>query len=204
MTYSDLLKKVDREAQTTLAPVGFAQRGEGVWKRLDGEHLNLVALQKKSSGQSFCVNLGMHFSFIPKNGSSECPAGDQIEQTECLIMFRLTKSATDKDQWWDFTENAVQEVSHLLRDRVSNLFEQFRLDKLASEIKPSAIEVGNLGVLDDLTKVSACLLLAKIHERLSNTAECIEFALSGLKVAGMAVGPKKVFKDLLKRHNYNL
>ena len=116
-------------------------------------------------------------------------------------MLRLTSNPADKDQWWTFTDSAVKEVSCLLMERVYNLFDQFRLEGLADEFSPSDVEAGNLGVLNALTKVNACLLLARVHDRLGNTANCIQFATNGLNVAGMAVGPKKALKELLKRHN---
>ena len=62
------------------------------------------------------------------------------------------------------------------------------------------IEAGNLGMLSSLTTVKACLFLARLHERLGNRSKCIEAATIGLKLAGMAVGPKKALKDILKRN----
>jgi len=61
------------------------------------------------------------------------------------------------------------------------------------------IEEGNLGLLASMTKVRACLLLARIQEQLGNRDKCIEFATLGVKLAGMAVGPKKALKGILRR-----
>ena len=61
------------------------------------------------------------------------------------------------------------------------------------------IESENAGLLRSVTKVRACLLLARIHEQAGRREECIEVARLGLKLAGMAVGPKKALKDILSR-----
>ena len=60
-------------------------------------------------------------------------------------------------------------------------------------------KVGNIDILSSLTKVRACLLLSRMHEKLGNREKCIEFANLGIKLAGMAVGPKKALKDILSR-----
>jgi hypothetical protein len=38
-----------------------------------------------------------------------------------------------------------------------------------------------------------------MHERFGNREKCVETAAIGIKLAGMAVGPKKALKDILKR-----
>src|SRR5690606_15772339 len=96
-------------------------------------------------------------------------------------------------------DSSIAQVADLVRNRGLLVFEYYRLDRSIATMDINSIENGNLGILDSMTKIRACLLLARMHEHLGNYNKCIEVATFGLKIAGMAVGPKKAIKDILKR-----
>jgi hypothetical protein len=199
MNFSDFLTEADAILQQPMNSAGFRRVSAGIWNRRGGDDLNVVWLQKNSLAESFCVNLGVHYSFLPKAGI-EAPLGDAIELPDCEIKLRLTAQATAKDQWWPLNSESIREVVDLMKSRGLAIFDSYRLAGSITEMEAKNVEDGNLGLLSSLTKVRACLLLARMHEYLGNRNKCIEAATIGIRLAGMAVGPKKALKEILKRN----
>lgn len=200
MNFTDFLNKVDAAMQQQLSNAGFRCLNSGTWNRRSDDELNVVWLQKHSTDDSFCVNLGVHYAFLPKTGT-EAPLGSEaIELPDCEVKLRLTAQATVKDQWWPISLESVSEVVELMKNRGLAIFDSYRLTGPISRMKAQDIEGGSPGLLSSLTKVRACLLMARIHERLGNQNNCIEAATVGIRLAGMAIGPKKALKDILKRN----
>ncbi|MCI0719498.1 MAG: DUF4304 domain-containing protein [Acidobacteria bacterium] len=199
MNFSDFLTEADTILQQPMNGAGFRRVGAGNWNRRSGDDLNVVWLQKNSSAESFCVNLGVHYTFLSKAGT-EAPLDEVIELPDCEIKLRLTAQAAVKDQWWPFNSESVREVVDLMKSRGLAIFDSYRLAGPIAEMEAKDIEAGNSGLLSSLTKVRACLLLARMHELLGNREKCIEAATAGVRLAGMAVGPKKALKEILKRN----
>ena len=200
MNFTDFLTKADAVLQQPLSNADFRCTSAGTWNRQSDCDLNVVWLQKHSSENSFCVNLGVHYTFLPKSGT-EAPLGSEaIEVPDCEIKLRLTVQDAVKDQWWPLTLESVREVAALMTGRGLAVFDWYRLAGPIAKMEAKDIESGSLGLLASLTKVRACLLLARMHERLGSREQCIEAATVGLRLAGMAVGPKKALKDILKRN----
>ena len=199
MTFTEFLTVADAALQQSLGSAGFRRVNAETWSLRDADELNVVWLQKHSSEPSFCVNLGVHYAFLPKAGTETPLTGDHIEQPDCEIKLRLTSDPLVKDQWWPLVRENADEVARLLISRGQPIFDSYRITGPISVMDAKAIEIGNSGILSALTKVRACLLLARLHEHLGNLNECVEAATIGIKLAGMAVGPKKALKDILKR-----
>ena len=199
MSFIEFLPSLDAALQTTLASAGFRRTRAGLWNRRSGEKVDVVWTQKHSTDASFCVNLGVHYTFLPKAGTEGALTGEDMEQPDCEIKLRLTSDASKKDQWWQSTEQVINEVVRLIASRGLPLFDAYKLDKGISELDAKDIESGTPALLSSLTRVRACLLLARLHEHSGNRGKCVEVATLGLKLAGMAVGPKKALKDILKR-----
>ena len=199
MNFVDFLISADEALLSSVGSVGFRRTSGGKWNRRTGDELHAIWLQKHSTDPAFCVNLGVHYSFLEKAGSSERPSGDKIDQTECRIMFRLTANPSARDQWWPLTEQGISEVSDLLVSRGLAMFDSYSLAGPISSIDVKEVEAGATGLLSGFTKVGACLLLANIHEHFGNREKSIEAATCGLKHVGMKVGAKKALKDILKR-----
>lgn len=199
MNFVELQQAADAAMSEALTSASFRRTAPGTWKRKRGDDLNVIWFQKHSTNSSFCVNLGVHYSFIPKAGSKNVPEGDEIEQPECVIMTRLTSDSFMKDQWWPIATSSVDQVVYLVCSRGLPIFDFYRLDGPIASIEIKDVEAGEANLLSSLTKVGGCLLLARIHEHLGNRDKSIEAATIGVKFAGMAVGPKKALKDILKR-----
>jgi hypothetical protein len=199
MNFSDFLTDADAILQQPMTSAGFRRVSSGLWNRRSGDDLNVVWLQKNSSAESFCVNLGVHYTFLSRAGI-EGRLGEVIELPDCEIKLRLTAQATAKDQWWPLNSESIREVVDLMKSRGLVVFDSYRLAGPVVGIKVKDVEGGNLGLLSSLTKVRACLLLARMHEHLGNRDKCIEAASVGIRLAGMAVGPKKALKEILNRN----
>jgi hypothetical protein len=199
MTFNELQQAADAAMNDTLTSAGFRRTAPGTWNRHSGHELSVVQLQKQSAAETFCVNLGVHYGFLPKAGTEAPLEGDQIELPDCEVKLRLTERPTDKDQWWPISETSIAQVANLVISRGLSAFDAYRVDGELSAMDAKSIESGNSGLLAPITKVRACLLLARLYEHLGNKEKCIEAATIGVKLAGMAVGPKKALKDILKR-----
>lgn len=199
MNFVELEQAADAVMSEALTSAGFRRTAAGTWNRRRDDELNVIQLQKHSTEKSFCVNLGIHYIFLPKAGTEAPLEGDQVEVPDCEIMLRLTDQAAAKDQWWPIAASSVDQVADLVCSRGLPIFDSYRLDGPIAGMDGKSIESGNPGLLASITKVRACLLLARMHERLGNRDKSIETATIGVKLAGMAVGPKKALKDILKR-----
>lgn len=199
MNFVELQKAVDAAMSKTLSLAGFRSTVIGTWNRRRGDELNVIQLQEHSIEKIFCVNLGIHYAFLPRAGAETLLDGDQIEVSDCELKFRLTGQAAIKDQWWPITASGADQVADLVCSRGLPIFDSYRLDGPIAEMDGKSIESGNPGLLASITKVRACLLLARMHEHFGNRCKCVEAATIGVKLAGMAVGPKKALKDILER-----
>ena len=200
MNFTDFLAAADAALLRPLGNAGFQRVAAGLWNFRKGDDVNVVWLQKHSSESSFCVSLGIHYAFLPASGAEQPLAGKCLEQPDCEIKLRLTSDPAAKDQWWPISPEAADEVAELVSHRGLAVFDSYRLAGPISTMEAKQIETGDLGMLSSLTKVRACLFLARLHERLGNRGKCIDAAMIGIKLAGMAVGPKKALKDILKRN----
>jgi hypothetical protein len=199
MNFDELQQAADAAMSEALTSAGFRRTAAGTWNRRRDDELNVIQLQEHSTEKSFCVNLGVHYTFLPQAGTEAPLDGDQIEVPDCELKLRLTDQAAVKDLWWPIAASSVDQVADLVCSRGLPIFDSYRLDGPIVGIDGKSIESGNPGLLASITKVRACLLLARMHERLGNRDKSIETATIGVKLAGMAVGPKKALKDILKR-----
>jgi hypothetical protein len=183
-----------------LTNAGFRRTAPGTWNRRSGHDLNVIQFQKQSGAETFCVNLGIHYSFLPKAGTEVAIDDDKFELPDCEVKLRLTARPSDKDQWWSISEASIDQVSSLLTSHGFSVFSAYRIDGELSAMDAKSIESGNSGLLAPVTKVRACLLLARLHEHFGDAQKCIEAASIGVKLAGMAVGPKVALKEILRRY----
>jgi hypothetical protein len=197
MNFTDFLTAADAALLQPLGNAGFQRVNEGLWNFRKGDDLNVVWLQKHSSECLFCVSLGIHYAFLPKAGTEHLLAGEYLQQPDCEIKLRLTSDPAVKDQWWPIDLVSADEVAKLVNDHGLAVFDSYRLAGPIATIEAREIEAGKPSMLSPLTKVRACLFLARLHERLGNRSNCVDAATIGIKLAGIAVGPKKALKAIL-------
>ncbi|MBX3110336.1 MAG: DUF4304 domain-containing protein [Fimbriimonadaceae bacterium] len=196
MKFAEFRKLADAVMRETLADAGFRRTSAGKWNRRRGDELNVIHLQAHSVKSEFCVNLGVHYTFMPRWGS---PGDDRIDASDCLLKLRLTSHGSLNDQWWPIVAPSTNEVVDALVGRGLLVFDSYRLGGPISGIDGRSIESGDADLLTSVTDVRACLFIALMHEHLGNRDKSIEAADIRLKLAGMAIGPKKALRDILKR-----
>ncbi|MCW5789139.1 MAG: DUF4304 domain-containing protein [Polyangiaceae bacterium] len=196
MRFAEFRKIADVRMRETLDRVGFRRTAAGRWNRRRDDELNVVHLQAHSVKDEFCVNLGVHYVFMPRLGVSD---DDRIDIPDCLVKLRLTSHDSLNDQWWPIAMSSIGEVVGALAGRGLSVFDLYRLDGPISDIDGKSVECGDADLLASLTDVRACLFVALMHERLGNRDKSIEAAEIGLKLAGMAIGLKKPLRDILRR-----
>ena len=199
MKFKELRQAIDTAWKETLTSAGFRRTKSGAWNRRIGDNLNVVQLQKHSTKELFCVNLGVHYAFLPKSGTGAPLDGDNIEPPDCELKLRLTEQASVNDQWWPVAAASVNQVAELVTSRGFEIFNSYRIEGELSAMNATHIESGNPGLLARITEVRAYLLLALMHERLGNRDKCIEAASIGVKLAGIGAGSKKALMEILKR-----
>jgi hypothetical protein len=136
MWYTDFLKLADAAVHNRLHLEGFGRSRAGFWKRKRGDDINVLSFQKHSSTDSFCVNLGIHYTFLPVAGTEVLLDVDRIEFPDCEVHRRLTADRALGDQWWPLSSESVAEVVRLIDDRALETFDSFRSDGPIAAISP--------------------------------------------------------------------
>lgn len=183
-----------------LEALGFKRISDDLFVRFKKTHeINVISIQKHSSESKVCLNFGVHYDFIPKIGSTELPGEETIELPDCEVKVRITPDPSQKDHWWHISLDSVNEIASLIESRAEGFFDRYSINGDLSSIGVDDLNDGPPDILASLTKVRSCLVLASIQETLGNTEAAAAFAKYGIKAAGMAVGPKKMLKEILKR-----
>lgn len=197
--FKELQQVVDERLAGVLVRSGFTRTGAGAWNRTRGDEMHVIQLLENTGKDSFCVNLGVHYAFLPRAGTETSLDGACIALPDCEIKMRLTERPGLRDQWWPMDVASVEPVAALVSNRGVPILHEYRLDGPITELDGKSIERGELGLLFPMTRVRACLLLGRLHERLGNRDKSAEAAEIGLRLAGAASGPKKALQDLLGR-----
>jgi len=98
------LERFGRLLRRDLAPLVHAQGFEawdGVFRRVAGERIDIVSLQGSRAGRCCCVDLGVHYSFLPLVGRPECAQADgrRVRAHDCAFRERL-RELGESDHWW--------------------------------------------------------------------------------------------------------
>lgn len=200
MKISDFDYSLTERLSEPLGILGFEKVADGLFVRFNNSHeINVVCIQKHSSEAIVCVNCGVHYDFLPKVGTTELVSNKQIELPSCEVKFRLTPDSSKKDYWWPITFESINEIADLIIEHSEKIFKRYAIDGNISSIVPEDLNDNIPYIFSSLPKVRICLILARMHEVCGNFQKAASFAKYGIKAAGMAVGPKKMLKEVLKR-----
>jgi len=200
MRFSHFLIQLGQRINELLMPLGFNKRKDDLFVRFGRDHkIDVISIQKHSYEPRVCVNLGVHYDFLPKIGTTEFPVGGHIDLPGCEIKTRLTPSILEHDYWWPIEEDSIGNIVNLIEDRAILFFDKYALSGEVSCVSPEDLAGEIPDLLGSLTKVRASLLLARLHEINGNPEIAEKFAKIGIEAAGKAVGPKKMLKEILKR-----
>ncbi len=180
---------------------GFVQssRRNSLWWRQSGEAIDLVELQKRSSEALYCVNLAVHYRFLPTQGVPRLAHRSELESVDCAFRARLTRSPSEYDAWWPDTLQSAQEIIDLLAVRGQEFFEARRSLECIAQVSPVQIIEESSALFARMPRASSLLLLARICEHLGRREACIEAATAGIHAAGPAVSVKVQCREILKR-----
>jgi hypothetical protein len=189
-----------REIRTHSKLSEFSEHAPCEWIRTRGEQIDVFQVQVLSDGDKICVNLGVHFKFLPRAGVEKAVDIDSFTILDCELKRRLTTDVSSNDQWWPMVPDSAHEIADALAVDGLKKFDEINLHEL-EKISISDVESGRPTVLSQLTKVRALLLLARLFQWQGIDLLSFEAAEAGLRVAGMAVGPKKALRTILERRN---
>lgn len=199
MNFPQFVNALDQRIGSFLATIGCRKVAPGFYVRRRADVLNVIWVQEHSGRELCCVNLGVHYAFLPKIGTGQAVRGDEIEHPECELRFRLAEDAAAHDQWWTQVSDSVSAMGQLMASRVPGVFDPFELSGDIMRVSPAEIRAGLPPLLKATTRVRAALLLAQLHEFVGNGTQAIEFAELGIEISGVASGPRKALKDLIAR-----
>ena len=95
--------KVMREE---LLPLGFVKAEGGGYVRRQGEQIHLVDFQASKYGDSFTVNLGFHYSFVPPLSHARRVAMAEFYLLDCSLKERIGFLIPEqRDTWFDYGED---------------------------------------------------------------------------------------------------
>lgn len=192
------LERFGRLLKRDLLPLVHAQgftACAGVFRRVSGERIDIVSLQGSRSGRRCCVNLGVHYSFLPASGRAGGAEADtsKLRQYDCIFRERL-HDAGESDHWWTYgsdgaaAEASVASLVDLYGRRAHLFFERFEpFPEVFEELTPARLETGGFALLPvSPTPAHAALTMARLMEHIGRPDRCREFAEAGLQCLGSA------------------
>lgn len=117
MKSTEFKKLVTKELAPFLRNLNWKGSGFNYSKKV-GNIIRLLTIQPSSSGGKFCIEIGIHFDFIPLEIEKDL---SKIKTWDVDIRNRLTPNESG-DFWWDFptTEHSVKS----LFDEINSLIQK--------------------------------------------------------------------------------
>jgi hypothetical protein len=95
--FHELLK---RDFVPVIRADGF--KGSGTtFRRALTDRIDVVNIQGSRSGGQCCVNLAVHFTFLPSAGGGRLPDWKKLKEYECAFRNRLHE-VDEADLWWTY------------------------------------------------------------------------------------------------------
>ncbi len=201
MSSTEFAIEVEERLGSVLSDAGF-NGAELRWVRLRGPYIDCVDIQVRSDDAACCVNLGEHLSFLPVVGGSTPVDIENMSSVECEIKQRLAPEG-EPEHWWEVgVESSVDDLINCFRSSGEAFFQKYNdFPNPFIGIETSDIESdATLELMPMMTKVRRILLIARIYDYLNDAANATAWAEFGKKNAGMAVGPKAAFREILRKY----
>jgi hypothetical protein len=199
--FSELLK---RDFLPLLYGQGFKASG-GVLRRVKDERIDVVSLQGSRLGRRCCLNLGVHYSFLPPAGRAPGATidGRELREHDCAFRERL-REAGESDHWWSYgADDATAEASasgliDTYRRRAPLFFARFEpFPDVFYEVTPAQVEAGDFVATPACPScLHAALTMARIMKHLGRLDHCREFAEVGLRDVGCATRTRQELEQL--------
>ncbi|MGD1841003.1 MAG: DUF4304 domain-containing protein [Thermonemataceae bacterium] len=203
MKSADFKKIVTKEIAPFLREQGWKGTGFNYTKHI-GNIIRALTIQPSSAGGKFCVEIGIHFDFIPLKGGKEFT---KMKTWDMEIRTRLTPHG-ESDFWWDFptNENDRAQLFDALRELITTRGEAYfkpfdQWKEIITKFSIDDIENGNTKSLFKIPPLSTALLLARINDEIGNREKAIAFSKYGLsKIQGKkGAGLIPDFKSIIEK-----
>jgi hypothetical protein len=201
--FSGLLR---RDLLPLLYGQGFEASG-GVFRRVRDERIDIVSLLGSRLGRRCCLNLGVHYYFLPPTGRPPGATTDSrvLREHDCAFRERL-REAGESDHWWSYgVDEATAEASaaalvDAYRRRAPLFFARFEpFPAVFDEVTPAQVEAGDFVVTPAYpSRLHAALTMARIMRHLGRPDRCREFAEVGLRDVGCATRTREELEQLGK------
>lgn len=200
--YDRFHQLLNRDLFPLLRVEGF--KGSGTtFRRLKGDRVDVVNVQGSRAGGKCCVNLAVHFLFLPSSGGGLVTDPKKLKEYNCAFRDRLHEP-NESDHWWTYgasdaeTEASVANLLNMYNRHSASFFGKFEpFPDVFERITPAEMDAGNFSNMPvPLTGVSAMLMMARVMKHLGHVEKCRNFAEVGLKHLGRAVGLKSEFEML--------
>ena len=178
-------------------------KGSGTtFRRVKGVRIDVINVQGSRSGGWCCLNLAVHYFFLPSMGGGQVTDPKKFKEYDCTFRGRL-KEATE-DRWWDYgatDTEAAESVAYLVdlyKRRGAIYFAKFEpFPSVFERVTPQQLDAGDLtGMPVACTQVYTAVTMARIMKHLGRMDRCREFAEVGLRHLGQASGLKAELESL--------
>src|SRR5262245_22555260 len=143
--FHNLLK---RDLFPLLRADGFKGSGN-TCRRLKGDRIDIVNIQGWKYGGKCCVNLAVHYFFLPSMGGGQVIDPKKFKEYQCTFRDRL-KEATE-DHWWDYgltdaeAAASVASLVDLYKRRGALFFAKFEpFPDVFDKVTPRQLDAGDL------------------------------------------------------------
>ena len=199
--FSELLR---HDLLPLLRGQGF-EASEGVFRRLKDERIDILSLLGSRLGRRCCLNLGVHYSFLPPAGRPPGATNDSrvLREHDCAFRERL-REAGESDHWWSYgVDEATAEASaaalvDAYRRRAPLFFARFEpFPAVFDEVTPAQVEAGDFVATPVYpSRLHTALTMARIMKRAGRLDRCREFAEVGLRNAGCPARTREELEQL--------
>ncbi len=199
--FSELLK---RDFSPLLYGQGFEASG-GVFRRTKDERIDIVSLLGSRLGRRCCLNLGVHYSFLPPTGRAPGATADSrhLREHDCAFRERL-REAGEADHWWSYgADDAVAETSaaglvDTYRRRAPLFFARFEpFPAVFAAVTPAQVEAGEFVTTPACpSRLRTALTLARLMNQVGRLDRCREFAEVALRHLGSSTRLEQELEQL--------
>ena len=200
-------EQLKEEFVPLLRKEGFQGSGQN-FRRVTGDLINAINIQNNKNGESCCVNMGIHFTFLPCCwNSSTYPDLNKIKEVDCEFRSRLVRDR-EMDSWWYFKGEGlfgsvgknVSDLCNTFTEVGLKYFEAYNsIENVASAVTLDNVKQSQqLKIAGRLTPVRAALTMARIYEYTGNEELKRAYAEVGLQMLGNSKALKKDLEFLAK------
>jgi hypothetical protein len=191
-----------RDFLPLLRAEGF--KGSGTtFRRTQDDVIHVVSIQGSRYGGECCINLGLHYSFLPMAGGRPMADPRKLKEYECEFRDRVHE-AHESDHWWNYgatefeSEENVANLADMYRRQGASFFKKFEpFPEVFERITSAEMDAGDLSKLPaKMSLVRAALTMARIMKHLGRNDKSRQFAEVGLRHLDRAVALKAELEQL--------